>query len=87
MLIACTQKHIHMHVNALGPFSFNHNVLIIKYIHSACLILSVFLFSPKFACIIVKKRINAKFFFESGRNLANPPPGTVIDGGVTNKDW
>jgi len=44
-------------------------------------------YNPKFACIIVKKRINAKFFFESGRNLANPPPGTVIDGGVTNKDW
>eukprot|EP00794_Sanderia_malayensis_P014355 gene14355-15851_t len=43
-------------------------------------------YNPKFAWIVVKKRINAKFFRE-GRDLANPIPGTVIDTEVTKPEW
>ena len=51
--------------------------------------LDVFLyFSPKLGIIIVKKRGSARFFARDprgGRQLINPPPGTIIDHTVTNQ--
>ncbi|CAB3989275.1 piwi 1 [Paramuricea clavata] len=41
---------------------------------------------PKFAFIVVKKRINSRFFLKNGR-LQNPPPGSVVDQHVTRKEW
>jgi aubergine len=38
---------------------------------------------PKFAFVIVSKRVNARFFEKSGNRYQNPPPGTVIDDIVT----
>ncbi len=38
---------------------------------------------PKVAVVIVTKRINTRFFARSDRGLENPPPGTVVDSGVT----
>uniref|UniRef100_A0A8C9APG7 Piwi like RNA-mediated gene silencing 3 n=4 Tax=Lemuridae TaxID=9445 RepID=A0A8C9APG7_PROSS len=37
--------------------------------------------------IVVKKRINTRFFAVSGRSLQNPNPGTVIDVELTRKEW
>lgn len=42
---------------------------------------------PKFGCVVVKKRINARFFMEQRGNFANPPPGTIIDSNVTKRNW
>jgi len=36
---------------------------------------------------VVKKRIHARLFDKSTPSLSNPPPGTVVDSGCTNKDW
>ena len=36
------------------------------------------------AFVIVKKRINHRFFTQQ---LSNPSPGTIIDHGVTRKSW
>lgn len=41
-------------------------------------------YEPKLAVVIVKKRGNARFFQQDGRNIQNPHPGTVIDHTVTN---
>ncbi len=41
---------------------------------------------PKFALVVVKKRINTRIFRSEGR-LANPPPGTVVDDVVTKPEW
>ncbi len=41
-------------------------------------------YEPKLAVIIVKKRGNARFFQQDGRNIQNPQPGTIIDHTVTN---
>ena len=41
-------------------------------------------YDPKLAFVIVKKRGNARFFQQEGRNIQNPYPGTVIDHTVTN---
>ena len=40
-------------------------------------------YEPKLAVIIVKKRGNARFFQQDGRNILNPSPGTIIDTTVT----
>lgn len=40
-------------------------------------------YEPKLAIIIVKKRGNARFFQQDGRNILNPSPGTIIDTNVT----
>ena len=40
-------------------------------------------YEPKLAVVVVKKRGNARFFQQDGRNIVNPPPGTVIDTTVT----
>lgn len=41
---------------------------------------------PKFAFVVVKKRINTRFFMKNGQ-LQNPPPGSVVDTEVTRKEW
>ena len=38
---------------------------------------------PKFAFIIVNKRINSRFYARKGTDYGNPPAGTVIDDTVT----
>lgn len=50
---------------------------------------AVFLFvpSPRLTVIVVKKRVNARFFAQSGGRLQNPLPGTVIDVEVTRPEW
>ncbi|XP_029777457.1 piwi-like protein 3 [Suricata suricatta] len=37
--------------------------------------------------VVVKKRINTRFFAEYRGRFQNPPPGTVIDVGVTKSQW
>eukprot|EP00069_Balaena_mysticetus_P005325 bmy_17974T0 len=43
--------------------------------------------SPRLTVIVVKKRVNARFFAHSGGRLQNPLPGTVIDVEVTRPEW
>lgn len=43
--------------------------------------------SPRLTVIVVKKRVNARFFAQSGGRLQNPLPGTVIDVEVTRPEW
>jgi len=45
----------------------------------------VFAFSPKLAMTVVKKCGNACFFARNGRQLINPPPGTIIDYTIPNQ--
>ncbi|KAM9320660.1 piwi-like protein 1 [Gastrophryne carolinensis] len=42
---------------------------------------------PKLTVIVVKKRINARFFAVLGGRLQNPPPGTIVDTEVTRPEW
>ncbi|KAH0619368.1 hypothetical protein JD844_019417, partial [Phrynosoma platyrhinos] len=44
-------------------------------------------YSPKLTVIVVKKRLNNRFFAEMDGRLQNPPPGTVIDVEVTRPEW
>ncbi|EHB01502.1 Piwi-like protein 1 [Heterocephalus glaber] len=44
-------------------------------------------YSPRLTVIVVKKRVNARFFAHSGGKLQNPLPGTVIDVEVTRPEW
>jgi len=45
-------------------------------------------YNPKVSIVVVKKRINSRFFASGGGNeLINPPPGTVVDNTVTRPDW
>ncbi|XP_075032847.1 piwi-like protein 1 [Mixophyes fleayi] len=44
-------------------------------------------YSPKLSVIVVKKRINTRFFAHFGGRLQNPPPGTIIDVEVTRPEW
>lgn len=37
---------------------------------------------PKFTFVVVTKRINTRLFHQ-GKNLTNPPPGTVVDDRIT----
>ncbi|XP_068122747.1 piwi-like protein 1 [Hyperolius riggenbachi] len=41
----------------------------------------------KVTVVVVKKRINARFFSLAGGQCQNPPPGTVIDKEVTRPEW
>ncbi|XP_026640339.1 piwi-like protein 3 [Microtus ochrogaster] len=41
----------------------------------------------KLTFIVVKKRINTRFFVENGDKVTNPPSGTVVDQIVTRKEW
>ena len=43
---------------------------------------------PKFAVVVVKKRINTRLFAPDQRGQpSNPLPGTVVDDQVTKPDW
>lgn len=42
---------------------------------------------PKFAVIVVKKRINSRFFASGPRGINNPPPGTIVDEEATRPEW
>nr|AGL54162.1 PIWI-like protein 1 [Ambystoma mexicanum] len=44
-------------------------------------------YNPKLTVIVVKKRVNARFFAHAGGRLQNPPPGTIIDVEVTRPEW
>lgn len=44
-------------------------------------------YSPKFAVIVVKKRINSRFFLSDRNQVSNPPPGTIIDTEATRPEW
>ncbi|XP_022109192.1 piwi-like protein 1 [Acanthaster planci] len=44
-------------------------------------------YKPKGAMVVVKKRINNRFFSLKGGQLQNPSPGTVIDSGVTKPEF
>ncbi|NXI49548.1 PIWL1 protein, partial [Chloroceryle aenea] len=44
-------------------------------------------YSPRLTVIVVKKRVNTRFFTHSGTALQNPPPGTVVDVEVTRPEW
>ncbi|TNN69054.1 Piwi-like protein 1 [Liparis tanakae] len=42
---------------------------------------------PKLSVVVVKKRINSRFFAAINGNVANPPPGTIVDSEVTRPEW
>ncbi|XP_075754569.1 piwi-like protein 1 isoform X2 [Pelodiscus sinensis] len=44
-------------------------------------------YNPRLSVIVVKKRLNTRFFAHMGGRLQNPPPGTVIDVEVTRPEW
>ncbi|XP_036614647.1 piwi-like protein 1 [Trichosurus vulpecula] len=44
-------------------------------------------YSYKLVIIVVKKRVNARFFVEKNGHLVNPNAGTVIDMEVTRPEW
>ncbi|KAG8452990.1 hypothetical protein GDO86_004701 [Hymenochirus boettgeri] len=44
-------------------------------------------YSPKLSVVVVKKRINARFFARFGGRTQNPPPGTIVDVEVTRPEW
>ena len=47
-----------------------------------------FSFRPQVGFVIVKKRLNTRFFkVNGGREPGNPPPGTVVDTEVTRPEW
>lgn len=43
-------------------------------------------YSPKLSVVIVQKRINSRLFYNTGRQLDNPPPGTIADHTITRRD-
>jgi len=44
-------------------------------------------YNPGFGFIVVQKRINTRIFHKVGKELDNPPPGTILDHTVTKRDW
>ena len=45
-------------------------------------------YSPRLAFIVVKKRINHRFFsVDNNKQLNNPLPGTIIDNNITRSEW
>ncbi|XP_076966269.1 piwi-like protein 3 [Callospermophilus lateralis] len=44
-------------------------------------------YSIKLTFIVVKKRINTRFFLQHNQELRNPAPGTVVDMMVTREQW
>ncbi|KAM9446701.1 piwi-like protein 2 [Clarias gariepinus] len=44
-------------------------------------------YEPKLAFIVVQKRINTTLYAYGDDRFVTPPPGTVLDHTVTNRDW
>ncbi|MGH0131652.1 UNVERIFIED_CONTAM: hypothetical protein FKN15_056734 [Acipenser sinensis] len=44
-------------------------------------------YEPKMAFIVVQKRIGTTLYSCSGDRFGTPPPGTILDHTVTNKEW
>jgi len=44
-------------------------------------------YKPKFAMIIVKKRVSTRLFHAQRGNYTNPPPGTIVDTAVVRPEW
>ncbi|KAJ0067569.1 hypothetical protein NL108_008577, partial [Boleophthalmus pectinirostris] len=44
-------------------------------------------YMPKISVVVVKKRINSRFFAHINGKVSNPPPGTVVDTDVTRPEW
>uniref|UniRef100_A0AAQ4R605 Piwi like RNA-mediated silencing 1 n=1 Tax=Gasterosteus aculeatus aculeatus TaxID=481459 RepID=A0AAQ4R605_GASAC len=42
---------------------------------------------PRLSVVVVKKRINSRFFAQMDGKVSNPPPGTVVDSEVTRPEW
>ena len=45
------------------------------------------IYRPRFAIVVVKKRINTRLFGIGREQLVNPLPGTVADTEVTKPEW
>lgn len=45
------------------------------------------MYKPKFAFIVVKKRIHTRIFAKRNNKFENPAPGTVVDTECVHKDW
>ena len=52
-----------------------------------CFIYYSIVYSPRFAIVVVKKRINTRLFGIGRDQLINPLPGTVADTEVTKPEW
>ncbi|XP_031705377.1 piwi-like protein 1 [Anarrhichthys ocellatus] len=44
-------------------------------------------YEPKLSVVVVKKRINSRFFAQIHGKVLNPPPGTIVDSEVTRPEW
>ncbi|XP_071132212.1 piwi-like protein 1 [Mytilus edulis] len=44
-------------------------------------------YNPTMTVVVVQKRINARIFLKTNRDLENPPPGTVVDHTITRREW
>ncbi|XP_034397580.1 piwi-like protein 2 [Cyclopterus lumpus] len=44
-------------------------------------------YEPKLVFIVVQKRINTTLYSCNGNHIGTPPPGTVLDHTLTQKDW
>ncbi|NXO01449.1 PIWL1 protein, partial [Rhinopomastus cyanomelas] len=44
-------------------------------------------YSPRLAVIVVKKRLNTRFFVQRAGEFKNPPPGTIVDVEITRPEW
>uniref|UniRef100_A0A8C8H494 Piwi-like protein 2 n=1 Tax=Oncorhynchus tshawytscha TaxID=74940 RepID=A0A8C8H494_ONCTS len=44
-------------------------------------------YEPKLAFIVVQKRVSTNLYSCSGDRFGTPPPGTVLDHTVTNREW
>jgi len=42
---------------------------------------------PKVAVVVVKKRINSRFFANDRGGLGNPMSGTIVDTEATRPEW
>ncbi|KAM9391772.1 piwi-like protein 1 [Pholidichthys leucotaenia] len=44
-------------------------------------------YTPRLGVVVVKKRINCRFFARGKNEVVNPAPGTVVDTEVTRPEW
>ena len=57
------------------------------YIYNDLYLFCFHIFRPRLAFIVVKKRINHRFFSYGNNKMNNPPPGTIIDNDITRPEW